>query len=311
MGEMIALARSVRPVPCETALEAQVRELRLIAEHKPPYNRRSRAPEREPWVRLTDEVSPRLAVVRVVPTSPPVPAVGPFPSRAAAQDAVAAIHTALPLRRCTTRLLRHPRAGASACALAEMGRCAAPCVAGPEVDGHVAAVEGARQALSGAVTAVVDAVLARIDGLAAQQRYEEAAQNRDQLVAFLRAAARADRLAPLRGAAELVAARRNDAGGWDVVLVRYGRLAGTTVVPRGADPHPAIEALRAAGEAVPPPRNIGDAACAAETGLVADWLEQPGARLVQLDGATPLSWPVGGAARVLDILRVTSRRPGA
>ncbi|HSJ19261.1 MAG TPA: DEDD exonuclease domain-containing protein, partial [Nocardioidaceae bacterium] len=49
MGEMVGLAASVTGIECATALEAEVRELRLIAEHKPKYNRRSRFPERVHW----------------------------------------------------------------------------------------------------------------------------------------------------------------------------------------------------------------------------------------------------------------------
>ena len=41
----------------------QVRELRLIAEHKPRYNRRSRFPERVHFVKLTREPWPRLSLV--------------------------------------------------------------------------------------------------------------------------------------------------------------------------------------------------------------------------------------------------------
>ena len=54
---------------------------------------------------------------------------------------------------------------------------------------------------------------------------------RDRLLAFLRAAGRAQRLAPLAATPELVAARRGGAGGWELVLVRHGRLAGTAVSP--------------------------------------------------------------------------------
>jgi hypothetical protein len=35
MGEMVAIAVSVTGIECATPLEAEVRELRLIAEHKP------------------------------------------------------------------------------------------------------------------------------------------------------------------------------------------------------------------------------------------------------------------------------------
>lgn len=298
MGEMLALAESVRPVPCTTVLEAQVRELRLIAQHKPPYNRRSRTPEREPWLRLTDEPYPRLSIVRSVPVG--TPALGPFPSRNAAEAAAAALLTAFPIRRCSSRLPREPAAGATPCALAEMGRCAAPCVLGPDAPGYAAAVQGARAALCGATQPVVAAVGTRIGALAEQERYEDAATQRDQLAAFLRAVARAERLRPLVDSDRLVAARRPETGGWEVVLVRFGRLAAATTTPPGADPMPAIAALDAVGEHVERPTRRGGGATAHESELIVAWLQQPGVRLVELSAGGPeLAWPLAGAGRVL------------
>ena len=58
MGEMVGLAERVDPIECAHSLEAQVRELRLIASTKPRYNRRSKFPERSVWLKLTDEVFP-------------------------------------------------------------------------------------------------------------------------------------------------------------------------------------------------------------------------------------------------------------
>ena len=66
MGEMVGLAESVNGIECATPLEAEVRELRLIAEHKPRYNRRSRFPEKVHFVKLTREPWPRLSLVRRV-----------------------------------------------------------------------------------------------------------------------------------------------------------------------------------------------------------------------------------------------------
>ncbi len=308
MGEMLALAESVRPIACATVLEAQVRELRLIAEHKPPYNRRSRAPEREPWLRLTDEAYPRLSVARSVPIG--TPALGPFPSRASAEAAAAALHTAFPVRRCTGRLPRRAPEGGTACVLADMGRCAAPCVRGAAATGYDAAVEGARAALTGRAEDVVVAVRARIATLSAQERYEEAAAHRDQLAAYLRAGARAERLAPLVASPQIVAARRSADGGWELVLIRYGRLAATTTVRRGADPMPAIAALNAAGESVAAPSVRCGAATAQESDLIASWLHEPGVRLVEHSSeGTPWVWPVSGAARFLaEVPRVKPSR---
>ena len=61
--EMASLAIAVDHVECAHDLEAGVRELRLLAAHAPPYNRRSKFPHRWWWVMLTDEAFPRFSVV--------------------------------------------------------------------------------------------------------------------------------------------------------------------------------------------------------------------------------------------------------
>src|SRR5690606_23936665 len=95
-----------------------------------------------------------------------------------------------------------------------------------------------------------------------------------------------------------------------VVLVRYGRLAGTCTVPRGVDPMPAIDALVATGEEVPRPQTVMGAASAEETELIADWVEHPATRLVRLDsGDEPLACPVDGAAKYPLPPRGSSPRP--
>ncbi|KAE8763842.1 DEDD exonuclease domain-containing protein [Georgenia thermotolerans] len=298
IGEMLDIATGVRTVPCATVLEAQVREVRLIAELDPPYNRRSRRPERRPWLRLTDEPYPRLSVVRRLPAGHLGQALGPFTSQRAATEALEAVQEAVAVRRCGTRLPLVPRPAATACALAEMGRCGAPCTGGQDVAAYAAVVAGARATLGADVDHVVAVLHGKIRQLAAQERYEEAATQRDRLHALLAGARRSERLRPLVTTPELVAARRRDAGGWELVLVRHGRLAGTAVAPRGADPMPVVAALRASGEAVPAPETACGAAPVEESELVAGWLEQPGVRLVHLEeGEVPLACPVRGAAR--------------
>jgi DNA polymerase III subunit epsilon len=296
MAQMVALAASVKPVVCATALEAQVRELRLIAEHKPRFNRRSRHPERAPWVKLTVEPFPRLSVVRQVKDDLRDGAayLGPFGSVEAAEKAITAVHEAFPLRQCTRRIPAQPSPGSSACVLAEMGRCGAPCTGQQTAQQYAEIVRAVRAAFSDDARKVVDTVLAKIAALSTSHRFEDAAVHRDRLLAFLRGASRVQRLAPLASCAELVVARRAVAGGWEVVLVRHGRLAGTTVTPRGADPMPFVEALRSAAEVVTAPALPAPAASAEETEKVLHWLASPGVRLIEVDGAW--SCPVNGAA---------------
>ena len=291
MAEMVRIAESVTPIPCATTLEARVRELRLIAAAKPRYNRRSRHPEKAWWVRLTDEPFPRLSVVKQVHAGDDA-WMGPFSSRSSADEAVRALHEVVPLRQCLTRL--SPRRQSTACVLAEMGRCAAPCIGGVDVETYGETVALAQAALRTDTRPVVTGLRERMTELSEQERFEDAGAVRDRLAALVRGVARSQRTAPLLRIPEIVAARRTPTGGWDIVCIRHGRLAGSTSAPRGADPMPYVQALRASAEVVAAPAVPGESALPDETEMLVRWLEEPGTRIVDIDG----SWtcPVGGAA---------------
>lgn len=299
MTEMVGLAERVVPIVCGTVLEARVRELRLIAEKSPKYNRRSRNPERLPWVRLTAEPYPRLSIVRSVRADGgPRPGeaeahIGPFSSQGAALQALQALQVAFPMRQCSRRLPRVAAPGASACALAEMGRCGAPCTGGQSEEAYAAVVGQVREAMLEDPTPVVTAHAARIAALTEAERFEEAAQWRDQLDAFLRGAARAQRSRRIAADPQVVAARRHSAGGWEVVVVRHGRLCATTTTAPGADPRSAIQALLATAEHTSPPCLPASSAYPEETDIVLRWLEQPGVRLVEVSEGW--ACPVRGA----------------
>ncbi|MEN9305112.1 MAG: hypothetical protein RLY76_380, partial [Actinomycetota bacterium] len=62
--DMIALATRLDFIETPTIIEAEVRELRLISEKQPRFNRRSKFQEKAVWVRLTEESFPRLTSVR-------------------------------------------------------------------------------------------------------------------------------------------------------------------------------------------------------------------------------------------------------
>ncbi|HZB50547.1 MAG TPA: DEDD exonuclease domain-containing protein, partial [Mycobacteriales bacterium] len=240
MAEMVALADRVDPIVCAHALEAEVRELRMIAEHKPPYNRRSRFPERGAWLKLTAEPFPRLSLVRTVRDDGGT-YLGPFGSRRSVERAMAALHDALPLRQCTDRLPAEPTG--SACALAEMDRCGAPCEGRISQEEYGAHAEVVRQAVRGDPRPVTGPLLRKVERLAAAGRFEQAATVRDRLATFARACARVQRITGLTAIEHLVAARPDGSGGWELAVVRRGRLVAAGVAVRGAAVHPYIEAL--------------------------------------------------------------------
>ena len=293
IANMLDTTVQVRAIPTPTEIEARVRELRLIAELDPPVNRRSRSPRSRPWLRPVGGPRPRLAATTVLTLAQADGAVGPFPSRAALAQARRAVESALGM---------HPWDGPGA-------RTAGPAGAGiPAGDAAVEAptgAEAARLALSGRVDLVALPLLERISALAAAERFEEAGMWTARLRSLLLAACRAEKARPLLACPHLIAARRRPGGGWELVAVRWGRLAGSAITPPGADPRPAVRALRATAEVVVPPSRVGAAAGVEETLLLADWALDAGARIVEVDGGKEgaarvlerLSWPVGAAAR--------------
>jgi DNA polymerase-3 subunit epsilon len=293
MGEMVGLAESVDAVVCAHSLEAQVRELRMITALKPKYNRRSKNSDRTIWLKLTVEPFPRLSVVREI-RSDGARYLGPLRSTRQAEQLRDAIHDAVPLRQCTDRLSPGRRIR-SACALAGIGRCSAPCedaidparyadLVGRVVDGWQADVEH-----------LVGPLRRRLSDLSCSQRYEEAATLRDRIATLIRSCARTQAVTSLRDIGELVAARPDGAGGWELAVIRHGRLAGADLAPVGVAPMPLVASLRASAEVVPTEPGPGLVAAVEETELLLSWLDQPGVRLVHTTHAWAL--PAAGAAR--------------
>jgi len=298
IDEMLTAAERVEAIECAHPLEAQVRELRLIAAHKPPYNRRSKYPERVHWLKLTTEVFPRLSLVRVVADDNGA-YLGPFGSRRSADLAAAAIHEAVQLRQCSHRL--STRRTMPACALAELGRCPAPCEhkISPEEYAAQAALP-VRRAVDGDPDGVIHPLLARIRSLAADQRYEDAQVVRDRLAAFLGTTVRLQRLTALTRVEELVAACPAERGGWELAVIRRGRLAGAGFAPPDTHPRLSLAVTLSTAQTVLP--GIGPVPCATpeETERILTWLERPQTRLVEITGEWSL--PVRGAARWHDLL---------
>jgi DNA polymerase III subunit epsilon len=303
MDEMVRLSTGVETVVCETPLQAEVTELRLIATHSPPYNRRSKYPERTQWIKITDEAFPRLSIVRTV-RDDQATYFGPFPRRQAAEDVVLAIYDGFPIRQCSPRLsLRHP---VNACALAGMGRCSAPCDGSVSPEAYAAIVDQVRTALSTDVRPAVRAVSQRLHRLIQQQRFEEADVIRRRLDTLIRTGRRFHRVRSLAACPEIVAAYRRDAD-WEIHVVRYGRLAGTGLATRGDVPQAVARDVRAMAETVFAPPAPLPAAGIEETERIADWLEQPGVRLIEIVG--DWMWPLHAVLDHDGLVRHALRQP--
>lgn len=282
--EMVTLASAVDHVECAHSLEAGVRELRLLAAHAPPYNRRSRFPHRWWWVVLTDEAFPRLSVVRA-PRHDRV--IGPFRARADAAETAALLARFTGVRTCTTRLARSALHG-PACLMREV----CPCPADRDVSAtqYAAATQRVADVIEGVDNAALGDAVHQVAALAEQRHYESAARLRDRLATTIETLWRGQRLRAVAAIGELIAAAPDGSGGWQLAVMRHGQLAAAGCAPRGVPPMPVVDAICAGAQAIlPVPAPLGGA-LVEETALIARWLAAPGVRIVRVAEGCDDGW---------------------
>ena len=269
VGQLLRETHRIDHQVCRNGLEAAVLELRLIHEHLPRFNRHGTRSSRYPYVKLTlGERFPRLSVVRKVQDDGAL-YLGPVSSSKAAHRLIEAIQTASPIRRCTARSAA--RTSAPVCTAAQIGVACCPCSGHTSEAAYAEVVADLVTGLTREPHRLLSPLSERIGQLAAQERYEEAADMRDRGAALAAALRRQRRFDLLRRAGRV---RFNVGDAWaelhDGLLSRVGSLA---------DP-PSLLDLREAApvsvptEPAPPSRSEAD-----ELLCIARWLDDNAHRI--------------------------------
>ncbi len=268
---LLAETVSIDGVPCTSELEALVVEARLIRRHEPKYNRRGKTWRRYAYVKVDPgEAFPRLKIVRGASPDDGCVYLGPFGSSATARLAKEALEEVLPIRRCTAAMGARTRF--APCALADMGRCVAPCDGRVDPERYGELVRRLVSSLT-SPDGLLGALERRMAHLAAQERFEEAGLVRDRLRALADALARGRNDAWLVGAGALAV---RDAAGATTI-----RFVGGAMV-RNDDAGPLV---------LPCPRERSD-----ELAAVRGWIRANHPR-VEACGS-PLAEPVDGGAAI-------------
>jgi len=270
---------------CETELEAEITELRLIAAHRPRHNRRLRPPKSPHWVKLTDEPFPRLSMVRS-PNGPGLVYLGPFSGQRRARTIVEALWDTTTVRRCSHR----PGSRSARCAAAQLGRALCPADGSVGRDEYRPVVDHIITGIEEDPSLLLAPLARRIAELAGSERFEEAGWVRDRYRALQSALARRRAWGCLQSAG-LVRAESDDGSG---ALIERGVL-----VAAWADGgRPPLVAARPPTDHVAPavPATMADAT---EAHLVWKWLTSGSTRLVDVSGslAEPRA-PIPGLDRI-------------
>lgn len=204
IGPLLREARRVEHTVTHDPISAEVLELRYLHQLRPRYNRVGTTWQKYCYVRLTtDETWPRLVIVNEPATTGVH--LGPLSSRQAATAVIEAVQSALPIRRCTTRMGRNyrPSPDASPCSGARLGVAMCPCSGTADEATYWRVITQAIAALTTSPHLVLDPLWNKVAALSAERRYEEAAAMRDRATAFANAVQRQRLIEQLRAAGDL------------------------------------------------------------------------------------------------------------
>ena len=270
ISNMMKELDSIEHQVCDTVLEAEVTELRLIHAHRPRYNRRSRPPKSSHFVKLTDERYPRLSVVRTVKEDG-LAYLGPFRSKKAADIVVNAIWDAFPIRRCRSR----PGSRTGKCAPAQMGLARCPCDGDLDEARYARVVADLVEAISSRPQRLLTNLQDRVSRLARDQRYEEAAWARDRHDALVQAVQRRWEWQALSSAGWLELEHADGT----VAVVDHGVLVETR--PPGSPPRlrPSYQPAPSPSPSVAPSVESSE-----EAHLIWRWIESAPVRVVECSG---------------------------
>lgn len=265
IGEMVLLSESVETVQCAHAFDAEVREARMLAALRPPYNRQRKEPGRSWWITSPEgQASASPVITRTAKTSDAV--VGPFTKQNAAKSVRDALFPT----------------GLSA------GFIDSPLPAGMDFP---AFAEALRTGGGDLAQMLIDA----ITDLAVDGRYKRAGTLRDAVATLIDVVERHQRLHALVSVPQLQAARPDGRGGWELAVIRHGRLAAAGHAPRGTGAAYTSQLLADAADTVVPDTSIYGGANHHELGVVHEWLLRDDVRI----GPTTTPWvqPAFGMGR--------------
>ncbi len=262
---------------CTGTLEASVREIRLIHEHQPRFNRQLKRWQKYTYLKLTDEPFPRLSITKHLRADGAL-YLGPLTSTAVARLVAEAIETAVPIRRCTARPSATPRP--APCTPAQLGVATCPCAGLVSRDEYERLVRQVVTGLTVSPRLLLDPLATRMHELAAAERYEEAASVRDRAAALATAVDRRRRLDTLRRSGHVVLAGPD---GTEVELLD-GRLLGVRRADAADTSQPMLALdLDSSAHLPAPAREHVDELLAVDR-----WLQQHASGLVVRSGSLPL-----------------------
>lgn len=161
----------------ESEAEALILEASLIKKYQPYYNISLRDDKTYPYIEITGELFPRVAIVRPRELNPSSSYYGPYTSVALIREALEIIRRIFPFRTCDPFPEKE-------CLFFHIGLCGAPCIGRQTRQDYHKAIRHIRIILDGKKDRLFKQLTAQMERSARRKEFEEAAKIRDQLRAI-------------------------------------------------------------------------------------------------------------------------------
>lgn len=160
----------------ESNIEALLLEINLIQENKPKYNIKLKDDKSYPFIKITNELYPRLLITRQVKKDGGL-YFGPYPDATAASDIKKLLDRIFPFRKCTNK----PE---EVCFYYHIGQCAAHTICQVDRAFFTQMSEDVKQFLNGKDDKIVTDIKAKMQEMSDNLEFERAAEYRDLLTAI-------------------------------------------------------------------------------------------------------------------------------
>ncbi len=178
---LVTRVASVETTVTATEAEALLLEQALIKELRPPYNILLRDDKSYPYIRVTTgDTWPRIAFHRGARRGRST-YFGPYPDSGAVRETLNTVEKVFQLRNCSDSYFRNR---SRPCLQYQIQRCTGPCVGLVSEETYREQVNLALDFLAGRDEKVTDVLASQMNRAAAEQRFERAAELRDQIASI-------------------------------------------------------------------------------------------------------------------------------
>lgn len=224
---MVSAASRIDWTIVNTEFEALQLEFTWIKEFNPPYNVQFKDDKSYPYLVVsTQEEFPRAFSSRRR-VKDGAKYFGPYTQAWAVRETIETLLKVFPVRTCNSTTFANAERSGRPCLLAEIGKCAAPCVGRVSMEEHKEIAKGFVDFVSGNAGSLIRDLRMSMEDASQSQNYEKAGRIRDQILALEAVNAKSAVVFEDDTSADLFAIAVDDfSAGISMFKVRDGRIRG-------------------------------------------------------------------------------------